>query len=240
MSSVLKRFDGLEDPRAQHSKLEPTYKGIPCLLQAHSGVDFDAPAWRDSQTHACLECATEIKKHKISLNLNRFDHASKLKALSYWSKVDIREPDQCWPWVAPLIKSRLWFTWERREIRNQFRHHPITVGVWLSWGDTGRLGTVSTCGNRRCCNPLHNLPKGLLHERDLFFIDQARFASELSILKSQLNEAIENKLIDNLKPDEPQIYKANDLPEFQQKILEVQASLLSESHTMLSPNKLLK
>lgn len=71
----------------------------------------------------------------------------------FWSKVDRRSDEECWPWMAAVRKNNegygaFWF---------EGRHHPSNrIAYMLSNGDIP-LGQVvcHTCDNPRCCNPSH-------------------------------------------------------------------------------------
>jgi hypothetical protein len=64
--------------------------------------------------------------------------------------------------------------------------------MWLCWGDTGRLGSESICGNRRCVNPLHNLPKGLIPSIRIEDYNEQWLSLELKTLKQQVSDYLIN------------------------------------------------
>lgn len=68
----------------------------------------------------------------------------------FWSKVDKRGPDECWPWTAANIKGRGVIRIAGRNIlapRVSWELHngPIPEGKWV----------LHTCDNPPCVNPAH-------------------------------------------------------------------------------------
>lgn len=175
-----------------HSPTDPPtsriYRGTPCLHQAHSGESGTAAAWRDAESHACLECLQEIRNGRLDLSLDRLAPQHKRIATRFWKRVEVESLDQCWQWKAPTVNDQLYFTWARPELRNNYQFHPILVLNWLTYGDIGRMGTTSLCGNRRCCNPLHNLPKILADEGIKPDIDLEFLQSSRDLLVQQLKD----------------------------------------------------
>lgn len=232
MSSVNSSFTGLKTHKSNRSDPDDTYKGSPCLYKAHGDEDGGF-TWRDSETHGCLECCQDILSLEFSLDISKLNKGAQKKAYSFWSNVDIGGIDDCWRWQGRLIANSLYFTWERREIRNLFRFHPLQVAIWLSWGDTARLGTTSICGNRRCCNPLHNIPKGLIEKTDLESLDLEKAENQIRLLQKQLIDSHKNEHQDTLchdnAEDEIQINKQRTLDKesFVNKIFEAQKQLIT-------------
>lgn len=75
----------------------------------------------------------------------------------FWSKVDRREPDDCWEWTAAVHGSGYGaFSFDGRW-RGGIAHR---VAFYLSTGDDrvmppAAATVTNTCGNRLCCNPDH-------------------------------------------------------------------------------------
>ena len=77
-----------------------------------------------------------------------------------WSKVDIREPNECWPWKGTATKSGYGRTWindvgyyAHRVIFNLANPGQIELKA-----PTNRLAKgflMHLCDNRICCNPAH-------------------------------------------------------------------------------------
>ena len=67
----------------------------------------------------------------------------------FWSKVDIRDPDDCWPWKAGIGSSNCgqFFDGKKNFIASRFAYE-ITKGPLVN-------EACHTCDNRPCCNPNH-------------------------------------------------------------------------------------
>jgi len=79
----------------------------------------------------------------------------KTMAIRFWSKVDIKNDDECWEWKASLDQCGY----------GQFRVNGIYIGAHrvayeLTYGKIeDNLCALHTCDNPPCCNPFH-LKKG--------------------------------------------------------------------------------
>ena len=181
-------FTGLKSACPAEEPESPFYRGPTCLHKEHAGVSGDALAWRDSKTRACLECCDRIEEGYFSLDLNQFSKETQSIAARFWNDVHINEWDECWQWTRDIAKSRhLFFYWRRPGVSGSYKIHPIQAANWLSRGDTGRLGTTTLCGERRCVNPLHQLPIGLnIEEPSKEYLEYQR-----NLLIQQLKERAE-------------------------------------------------
>ena len=113
-----------------------------------------------------------------------------------WSKVDKREPHECWPWKGMITKTGYGRTWindkgyyAHRVIFNLANPGQIELASPTNRKAKGFL--MHLCDNRVCCNPVHlqvatikennndcqekgrrNLPKGENHHRAVFTNDE--------------------------------------------------------------------
>ena len=72
----------------------------------------------------------------------------------FWSKVERRGPDECWPWMAAVRKKNEGYG----AFHMNGRHHPAHRVAWeLTNGKQVPIGMVAchACDNPRCCNPAH-------------------------------------------------------------------------------------
>jgi hypothetical protein len=72
----------------------------------------------------------------------------------FWSKVDVREPDECWEWKAGRDRDGYGlFQLKRRQIRAHRFAWELANGSLL-----GQLHALHSCDNPSCCNPTHLFP----------------------------------------------------------------------------------
>jgi hypothetical protein len=76
----------------------------------------------------------------------------KLREMRFWSKVDMRGPDECWDWQASRHTSGY----------GRFKITPGTMAVAnrIAWAlthkrDPGEMLVRHTCDRPQCCNPAH-------------------------------------------------------------------------------------
>jgi hypothetical protein len=77
-----------------------------------------------------------------------------------WSKVDVRNPDECWPWIGTIEKSGYGRTWigdkgyyAHRVIFNLA--NPGMIELRAPTNKKARGFLMHLCDNRVCCNPAH-------------------------------------------------------------------------------------
>lgn len=87
----------------------------------------------------------------------------------FWVKVEVRGNDECWPWTAGTYRSgygQFGVSRDRNVAAHVFAYEecvgPVPEGLVLDHlchnGDEVCFGS-STCPHRKCCNPIHLLPR---------------------------------------------------------------------------------
>lgn len=71
--------------------------------------------------------------------------------LNFWSKVDKRGPDECWPWLAPLGENGYGSAYINRRTGTAHRHSWVLEHGPVPDG----LVVDHRCSNRACVNPKH-------------------------------------------------------------------------------------
>jgi len=95
-----------------------------------------------------------------------------------WSKVDVRNPDECWPWIGFVTQCGYGRTWiadkayyAHRVIFNLANPNMIELRSPTNKKAQGFL--MHLCDNRVCCNPSH-LRVANLHENNLDMHEKGR------------------------------------------------------------------
>ena len=77
-----------------------------------------------------------------------------------WKKVDVKKPDECWPWLGSVTKNGYGRTWindygyyAHRVIFDLVYPNTITLSAPKDTDESGFL--LHTCDNPSCCNPKH-------------------------------------------------------------------------------------
>ena len=136
-------------------------EGPLCIYTGHSIGRFSSSSMRFDSHQACVRCVAAAREGRMSLDVDLLLKREQKRALKFWSKVDIGQPDECWEWQgykAPGTGMPQ-FPWRRPGISGSTQHHPQRVAMWYTWGDLGYTGVKSTCGNKYCCNPFHLIPQ---------------------------------------------------------------------------------
>jgi hypothetical protein len=83
-------------------------------------------------------------------------HMTERDIVRFWSKVDVRGPNECWPWKGAKHSK------EKRAAYGSFRLNRVTVtahqiAAFLSKGnpEPSTPCTLHTCDNPPCCNGNH-------------------------------------------------------------------------------------
>jgi hypothetical protein len=139
------------DPAWTPTEYEDETRGTRCPdcgnPASYPGIDQD---W-------CIACAQPVYSHPTGKDV---EHRTRLEN-RYWEKVDIRQPDECWPWTAGTFQTGYGaFALGGREGQMHPAHR---VAVMLDQGlqsptDINGDVVMHECHNRQCCNPRHLTP----------------------------------------------------------------------------------
>ena len=216
-------------------------EGELCLYSGHSLGRFSTHSMRYDSHQACVRCVAAAREGRMSFDISKLLKKNRIKALKFWSQVDIGDPDECWNWEGNINKrtKQPQFAWRRHGISSSTQHHPQRVAMWFTWGDLGFTGVKTTCGNKYCCNPFHLIPQnvGVFVDHDSY-LESFELACELHTLKQQIAEyVIEQAMKEQEKMDEAEgIVGRDDLilnPEtmFDERFAAVMTDMLNGKHT---------
>ncbi len=166
-------------------------EGALCIYSGHSIGRFSASSMRFDSHQACVRCVAAAREGRMSFDIDRLLKREQKRALKFWSKVDIGQPDECWDWQgykAPGTGMPQ-FPWRRPGISKSTQHHPQRVAMWYTWGDLGYTGVKSTCGNKYCCNSFHLIPQkiGVFVDHDSY-LESFELQCQLHTLRQRVAE----------------------------------------------------
>ena len=216
-------------------------EGELCLYTGHSLGRFSSHSMRFDSHQACVRCVAAAREGRISFNIDSLLKKNRIKALKFWSQVDIGAPDECWLWDG-CINNRTkqpQFAWRRHGISSSTQHHPQRVAMWFSWGDLGYTSVKTTCGEKYCCNPFHLIPQniGVFVDQDSY-IESFELACQLHTLKQQVQEYVmeEHMKTQQLREDESEDIDArarmllNPETEYGERFVAVMTDMLAGRH----------
>ena len=105
----------------------------------------------------CLDCMEEIKKGRCTIDVSNFDFDIYWTVRNFWTKVDIRGQDECWPWTGATRKGNTeTAAYMPSPFHKGHMQSAARVAFWTSRGYTGRYKILHKPGcDILCCNPLH-------------------------------------------------------------------------------------
>ena len=96
------------------------------------------------------------------------------KAMKIWHKVEIKEQEECWPWLGATSTDG----YGTQTVLGGFKARAHRVVYELYYDDSpGDFYILHTCDNRLCCNPRH-LYKGTQADNIKDMDDRGRRISE--------------------------------------------------------------
>lgn len=114
---------------------------------------------RDSKMHWCYFCVKKILSNVCGFDVNYLNLEYKIKYEKLWSKIEIKDMDDCWPLRNGTRYSpkRVCFPSYRSSYSHQKAENvtPHKAIYQCAWGDIGSMVVTRLCGNPLCCNPLH-------------------------------------------------------------------------------------
>ena len=180
------------------------------MYTGHSLGRFSTHSMRYDSHQACVRCVAAAREGRMSFDISRLLKKNRVKALKFWSQVDIGDPSECWNWNGNINKrtKQPQFAWRRHGISSSTQHHPQRVAMWFTWGDLGFSGVKTTCGNKYCCNPFHLIPQnvGVFVDHDSY-LESFELACELHTLKQQVAEY----MIEEAVKEQEKIEAAEDM-----------------------------
>lgn len=111
----------------------------------------------------CLDCLEELKKGRCTVDVTQFDYRWYWTVKRFWDQVDVRGPDECWPWLGATKKGGTEsVAYCPSPVHAGATQSAMRVAFWLSRGFVGkyRIHTKKGC-EKFCCNPLHLEARGL-------------------------------------------------------------------------------
>ena len=173
-------------PPKLHSKTEG---GPVCFHCEHSIGSKDGLIPRYTDSHACVRCISSLTEGRLSLDVHKIERRYRRRFLEFWSFVEIRSPEECWPWRGKFhSRSNSSYFPMPRHWGSGRQYSAPRVAAWFTWGDIGRLPIKAVCGDNNCCNPLHLRVKGVphfFHNRHLQTVD-LEFSSNKLTHETQL------------------------------------------------------
>ena len=125
----------------------------------------------------------------LNLDVHKIERKYRRRFLEFWSFVEIKDADECWPWRGKYhSRSNSSYFPIPRHWGSGRQYSAQRVAAWFTWGDIGRLPIKAVCGNNNCCNPLHLRVKGVphfFHNRHIQLVD-LEFSSNKLTHETQL------------------------------------------------------
>ena len=176
------QFTGLTNIYKKRDSRREFVVGEPCIYKDHY---TEAYALRCNKTGACRLCLEEYKaKQSLSFDLGRVRESHHKRAARFFSYIDVTDWNNCWKFEQPSKSGPNRYFWIRPQLVNRYTHHIHRVLTWLTWGDLGNCATKSICGERNCCNPLHQVPIGF-GDLPTVLVPKVHLDEQLEIMISQ-------------------------------------------------------
>ena len=93
-----------------------------------------------------------LKRHGDPLFIAKSGQPEGDIAERFWSKVDTRGPDECWPWAGGLFSTGYGMMWITAQGCNVGAHR---VSLFVANGEWPSEWVLHRCDNPPCVNPAH-------------------------------------------------------------------------------------
>ena len=92
-----------------------TIGGPLCPHAEHSIGSRDGRVPRYDDSHACVRCIAGLTEGRLSLDVHKIEKTHRRRFLEFWSYVEIRGLDECWPGMARCIPRAIRLTFRFRD-----------------------------------------------------------------------------------------------------------------------------
>ena len=111
----------------------------------------------------CKDCMAAMKNKRCVIDVCNFDLDTYWTVRNFWLKVDVRSPNECWPWLGATKKANTeTVAYMPSPFHSGKTQSAARVAFWVSRGYTGKMRIFHRpeC-DILCCNPLHLYVKEL-------------------------------------------------------------------------------
>lgn len=167
-------FKGKAEYIEKQKKVDQQIMDACCLWHKESNPNQHL---KFSNMFECTDCMKEIHAGRCIIDVKNFDLDMTYYFRAFWSKVEIRDPSECWPWKGGVRhKKRETVAYMPSPFHSAKSHSAARVAFWLSRGYTGKLRITHQEGcHYTCCNPLHLKIMGLELENEPTEIELINF-----------------------------------------------------------------
>jgi hypothetical protein len=165
---------------------EEIVPGALCPHRDHSLTSPDGKVPRYAKSGACVQCCAALTEGRLELNALKIHEEFRGRFMEFWALVNMVNPEQCWEWQGHKDTERPAVSFARGHGAKPARLSVGRIACYYTWGDVGNLPITHTCGNPRCCNPLHLKVMGVPHFHHRQRIAAVRLYPQAQALDSQI------------------------------------------------------
>jgi hypothetical protein len=165
-------------------EIEP---GPLCPHREHSCTSPDGRIPRYRSSGACVQCCAALTEGRLEINVQNIHEEFRGRFMEFWALVDMGSPEDCWLWQGSSPEQRKPTVAFSRGRSSKPVHRSVArVACYFTWGDVGNLQIRHTCGNSRCCNPLHLRVVGIPHFHHRQHLTAVRLFPQVEVLEAQM------------------------------------------------------